>query len=226
MHFVIAELIALTISGIISLIGIVIILSSAELSTLILLSPREFMSRITSVLYLIEGIIKASAFFIISGLTWTFFKTGLYGMAVQALRGRTNYKTMVKASKRNGITGVLTTILTSLMSFFLLVFLILGLGFIFPAGAIIGIFLFFFIVILFSLILPGIVVDQLNSIESIKASVKIVKKNYIEMLSLILFYGILSLIINMIPMLGTIVFIFVLTPMVWISLVMFYKRNK
>lgn len=226
MSFVVAELLVLIIVGIIALIGIGIILSSAELSALILLSPREFISRIVSVLSLLEGVGKAFIFFVTSGLVWVFLKTGLYGMAAQALRGRTRVNTMFKVARRMGLTGLLTCILVFIIGFFLMTILVLGLGFIFPGGAVVGIILFLFMIILFSLIFPGIVVDRLDVIETIVMSIKIVKKNYFEMLSLLSFYGILALVISLIPVLGTLIVIFVLTPMVWISLVMFYKRKK
>ena len=227
MSFVVAELFVLIIVGIVALIGLGIILSSAELSTLMLLSPKELIPRIGSVLSLFAGVGTAFIFFIISGLVWIYLKTGLYGMAVQSLRGKTRVKSMFNVAKRLGLTGLLTSVLVFIIAFFLMTILVMGFGiFLREVGAVIGFVLFLLVMILFSLIFPGIVVDQLGVIKTIEMSIRIVMKNYFEMLGLLLLYGVLAFVISLIPLLGALIVIFVLAPMAWMSLVLFYKMKK
>ncbi len=228
MSFVVAELVSLIITGIIALIGISIIISSIGISTLMeLYASEEFVYRLVSLLPLFGGLGLALIFFIISGLVWLYLKTGLYGMAAQSLRGRTKVDTMFKVSKKLGLTGIFTSIIVGIIAILLLVVLVGGISLTFPGtGAIIGMILFLLIMVFFSLTFPGIVVDRLGVVKTIDRSFNIVKKHYFKIFGLLLFYGVISIVIALIPIIGYLITVFVVSPMMWISLVAFYKRNK
>jgi len=228
MSFVVAELVTLIITGIIALIGISIIISSIGISTLMeLYASEEFVSRLVSLLPLFGGLGLALIFFIISGLVWFYLKTGLYGMAAQSLRVRTKVDTMFKVSKKLGLTGIFTSIVVGIIAILLLVALVGGLSLAFPGtGPIIGMISFLLIMVFFSLTFPGIVVDGLGVVKTIDRSFNIVKKHYFKIFGLLLFYGVVSIVITLIPIIGSLITAFVISPMMWISLVAFYKRNK
>jgi len=228
MSFVVAELITLIITGVIVLIGVGILLGSMGISSLTeFYEPELLLTRLAALLPLLAGVSVAIVFFVIAGLVFVFLKTGLYGMAAESLRGKTKVDTMFKVARKRGIKGIITSILVGIIAFFLMMVLIVGLGIALPlVGSIIGLILFLLIMILFSLTFPGIIVDDLGVIETIETSFNIVKKNYFETFGLLLFYGIISVVIVWIPILGLLVIGFVIVPMVKISLVYFYKKNK
>jgi hypothetical protein len=227
MSFIIAQLIVLLIVGVLSLIGVGIIISSAELSGLSLLSPRELVSRILPLVSLIIGVSIGSIFFLLAGIIWSYLKIGLFGMASEGLRGKTRVNTMFRYTKKLGLRGLAASFVIMGVGIILLIIFVLGIGLILQAvGAIIGIIISSLIMMLFVLTFPGIVVDQLGVIKSIRTSVSVVKENYLELLALLLLYGIISLILSIIPVLGTLIVIFVISPMVWMSLIFFYKINR
>lgn len=228
MSFVVAQLVALIIVGIIAGIGIGIIFGSVGISSLMELTrPDVLLPRIVSVFSLLAGLGTAIVFFVIALLVCVFLTTGIYGMAAQSLRGKTRVETMFEVAKKRGITGVLNSIVVCIIALVLLIVLVAGLGMALPiSGFIIGMILFFLIMIFFSLTFPGIIVDGLGAIESIEKSFNIVKKNYFKIFGLLLFYIIVGIVVSFIPILGALISLFVITPMLYISLVFFYKRNK
>jgi hypothetical protein len=225
--FIIAELLSLIITGIIVLIGIWIIFGSIGIANLMNLSnPELVITKIVSIFSFLAKLSVASMFFIIAGIVWVFLKTGLYGMASESLRGLTKVETMFSVSKKSGFKGVISSIILGVITFILFMILIIGLNITLPIiGAIIGMILFFFIVITFSLVLPGIVVDDLSPIQAIKESFNITKKNYLEILGLLLLYVVISLVAIM-SLIGIPIYFFIISPMMKISLVFFYKRKK
>jgi len=228
MSFIIAELIALIIVGIFLGIGTGIIFTTIGISSFAeLRSPEITVSRIVSVFPLFLGVSISFIFYLVAALLGALFITGLFGMAAEALRGTTEYKTMFSAAKEFGITGITTSIIVCLISL-ILIFIFIGvLGIIFSViGSVVGFILFLLIIVFFSFSYPGIVVDNLGPIETIQRSVNITKENYPDVFGLLVFYTAISLTLTFIPFIGQIIIYFVFIPMFFISLVSFYKRNK
>jgi len=229
--FILAETLVSIIVGTIALIGIRTLYGSIGISTIMILPNLEgFLLRIGAILPYLTDLGIALIFFIIAGLIWIFFNVGIYGMAAESLRGNTRVKTMFRVSKSMGSRGILTSILVGI-PFMLSLILVIGLGILLPIiGFVIGAILLVMIMTFFSLIFPGIVVDNLEAIETINKSIVIVKNNYLKVLGLLLFYGIISGGLLLIPTLGSILSLliinFIILPIMSISLVFFYKRNK
>jgi len=228
MSFILASLILWIIPSVIALTGIGIVLGSVGISAFTeMFNQRIMLSRIVYFIPLMINMSVLSIFFIIAGLVYVFLLVGMFGMAAQSLRGKTNFWTIFKFAKNKGLTGILAFVIIGIMSFFIFLIIVLGLEIIFPFyGTITGIIIFSLVIILFSLTFPGIVLDNLNTLESIKISVNIVKRNYIEMLSLLLVYLALSILITFIPIVGLLIVAFVIFPMLCITLVVFYKKRK
>ena len=228
MSFILAELMALIIVGIFFGIGTGIIFTTMGISSFAeLRSPEITISRIVSVFPLFMGLSVSLIFYLVAALLGALFITGLFSMAAEALRGTTQFKTMFIAAKENGITGMTTSILVCLTALILMFVLIGVLGVIFSViGSVIGTVLLLLIMVFFSFSHPGIVVDKLGPIETIQRSISITKKNYPDVFGLLVFYIGISLGLTFVPFVGQIIIYFVLTPMFFISLVFFYKRNK
>lgn len=228
MSFIIAELIALIIVSIFIGIGTGIIFTTIGISSFAeLRSPEITISRVVSVFPLFMGLSISLIFYLIAALLGTLFITGLFGMAAEALRGVTEFKTMFSTAKEFGITGITTSIIVCLTALILIFIFIGALGIIFPViGSIIGFILFLLIMVFFSFSYPGIVIDNLGPIETIRRSINITKKNYPDVFALLVFYTGISLALTFIPFIGQIIIYFMLIPMFSVSLVFFYKRNK
>ena len=228
MSFIVAELIALIIVSLFLGIGTGIIFTTMGISSFAeLRSPEITISRVVSVFPLFMSLSVALIFYSVAALIGALFITSLFGMASEALRGVTEFRTMFSATKEFGITGILTSIIVCLIALFLMFILIGVLGVIFSViGSVIGAVLFLLIMVFFSLSYPGIVVDNLGPIETIQRSIKITKKNYPDVFGLLIFYTAISLALTPIPFIGQIIIYFVFMPMFFISLIFLYKRNK
>jgi len=228
MSFVIAELITLIIVGIFFWVGSIIIFTTMGISSFAeLRSPEITVSRIVSVFPLFLGVSVSFIFYLVAALLGALFVTGLFGMASEALRGVTEFKTMFSTAKEFGITGITTSIIVCLIALILMFTLIGVLGVIFSViGSVIGTILFLLIMVFFSLSYPGIVIDNLGPIETIQRSINITKRNYPDVFGLLVFYTAVSLALALIPFIGQIIIYFMFIPMFFISLVFFYKRNK
>lgn len=224
--FVIAELISLVITGMIALVGIGIIFSSIGISSLKDLYDLEFLIRkILSILPLLTELTVALVFLFIAWIVRVFINVGLYGMAAESLRGKTGIETMFQFAKKYGFKGVISSIIIAIISLLIIILAVILNLFFSLAGGIIGLIILFLIIITFSFVFPGIILDDLSSTNTIKESFNVSKKNYLNMLSLLLIYAVLSLVI-LIPFLGIVIYCFVISPMMKISLVLFYNRKK
>ena len=228
MSFILASLILWIIPSAIALTGIGIVLGSVGISAFTeMFNQRIMLSRMIYFIPLMINMGILSIFFITASLVYIFLLVGMFGMAAQSLRGETKFLAIFKFAKNKGLIGILACMAIGIMAFFIFLIIVLGLEIIFsPYGTIIGMIISSLVIILFSLIFPGIVLDNLNTLKSIKISVSIVKRNYIEMLSLLLVYLALSILITLIPIVGLLIVALVVFPMLCISLVLFYKKRK
>jgi hypothetical protein len=228
MSFIIAELIALII--VISIIGVGtgIIFTTMGISSFAeLRSPELSITRIVSVFPLFMGLSISLIFYLIAALVAALFITGLFYMAAESLRGSTDFKSMFTAIKEVGLTGILTSIVVWLIALILMFILVAALGVIFPViGSVVGAVLFLLIMVLFSLVYPGIVIDDIGPIEAIERSVNVTKKNYSDVFALLVFYVGIYFGLIFIPFIGQILILFVIMPICFISLTFFYKRNR
>jgi len=226
LSFVIAELISLVITGMIALVGIGIIFSSIGISSLKDLYNLEFLIRkIVSILPLLAELAVALLFLFIAWIVRAFFNTCLYGMAAESFRGKIRVEMMFQFAKRYGFKGVISSIFVGFIILLFVIFAFVLHVFFSLAGGIIGLIILFLIAITFSLVFPGIILDDLSSINAIKESFNIAKRNYFDILSLLLFYTLITLVI-LIPFIGVIIYCLIIAPMMKISLVLFYNRKK
>ena len=169
----------------------------------------------------------AMIFFVIAGIAMVFFKVGIFGMATEAIRGKTKVETMFKVAKKRGLTALVAAVLIGIIGFFAAM-LIGGLTVVLPiAGTFIGLIIMLVVAILFSLVFPAIASDKkIGALAAVEKSVKIAKKNFFELLGLLIIYIIISLVLVWIPVIGPLAILLVISPMLTISLVLFYKKKK
>ncbi len=185
---------------------------------------------------LLQGILGFGTFLLIAILISTYLKIGQYGMAYESLKRRTKIKTMFKVSGKIGLRWIATVLILFVIGFIALIpiviigVLTLGLGFV----------IILLVLPILSLIAPAMVVSDISPFESIKKAFRVAKKNYLNLFALWLIYYIGMILISFlggtlsfVPGIGglinlstTLFVVFVVQPMVKISFVNFYKRNK
>jgi uncharacterized membrane protein len=227
MGFILAQLIVLIISGICLFISLAII-ASIGISTLRELSSNLVAYEMVSFFPAFASILISLIFFILAGLSFVYLNIGIYGMAFETTRGKTMVKTMFKIAMKKGITGILAAIMIGIIFFIITTFLSIGYGLGLPLiGIATGSVLLALIMVFFSLTFPAIVADNLGAFKAVERSVNAVKKNYFDVFILLFTYAIIFILLAFfIPIIGILICYFVLIPMFYISLILFYKRKK
>jgi len=226
LSLILAELILFLIVSGIAGIGILYSFSSLGISSFFQFSSLFTIEKIAQILPLFFSFSFIFFSFLVALLIDAFLKTGIYGMADEALRGGTEVESMFETAREKGLSGLAASIIIGIIGFIIFFILAGGLGFIFSVpGFFVGLILSFLLMIFFSLTYPAIVVDDLSATEAIKGSFKTVKENYSQALGLLFFYFLLTLSF-FIPFIGIFLFSFLVLPMFRISLILFYKRNR
>ncbi len=246
--FIGSELIAMIIPGILILLGVAIFLGSIlpglDWNLLTNTTDENVLAQYFIDLFNIPefqkdfviGLIGFGSFFLVSILISLYLIIGQYGMAYESLRKKTRIATMFKVSRKIGLRWIATSFLLFIFGVIVLIPVLiisvftLGLGFI-------AVLLFIPII---TLIAPAMVVDNTSPIESIKKAFRMAKRNYLNLFALWLVYLVISLaisfmggLLDFIPIVGGLINLFsimlatfVITPMIKISFVDFYSRNR
>lgn len=198
--------------------GITTEISSQAISVFIL---QNLSSLILYGLVSLIGIIVA---FIIS----IELSAGLIGVYRDALKGKADLKTMFSVAKEkfwtilgaNLLAGLLVTgifVLTLLPGILLVNISSLSIV-LFILGLITAILLS----LLFSLVNQAIVVDNEKAVNSIKKSYFVVRKNYLELLGLIIILVVISFVLSLIPLIGKVINWLLVTPVFGLAITSFY----
>jgi len=232
--FIVAKIVSIVIVGIIAAIGIGTIFSSfgwmrmAEFSTeeQIAAYIEQIMQSPMAQFSILMGLGGAIIFFLLAAIAGVLLKIGIYGMAAESLRGRTKVETMFKIARQKGLNAIAAAVIMGIV-FFILLMIMEGLSIALPlVGTVIGFIILIAVAILFVLVPPAIVIERTGMLNSIQKAVKIAKKNYFELLGLLIIYGIVTLLVAWIPIVGPLVILLVIGPMLSISLVFFYRKKK
>lgn len=82
------------------------------------------------------------------------------------------------------------------------------------------------VAILFSLANQSIVIGGCGAVDSVRKSVSIVKKNYLQFLGLVVLLILLTMLISFVPILGSLINFFVMTPLTALAYTAFYMKNS
>ncbi len=165
-----------------------------------------------------------------------------YGMAAEAVKtGKTSLGTLFSTLKKKVVTLLGIQIASALIILLpLLVAIVIILGFSAvsssldpPVSLVIVIIatlaafaLSFALSILLLLALPSAVCDNTDIMRSLRNSITIAKQNLGSLFALWLTYTVLGGILGLIPLVGTIVTLFLISPMMDIAITDFYLKNR
>ncbi len=154
---------------------------------------------------------------------------GLYGMGMESLRKRTKLKTMFTTIRKYFLRYIAASVAVLLfyLGAFALTFLALA-PFSHAIGAeVSGIVVAVVAVLLsvfFVLVYPAIA-DGKGVSEALALSFDAAKKNYLELLALLLFFGALQILVNFITLIGILLSYFVITPLAVVTFSLYYKKK-
>jgi len=154
---------------------------------------------------------------------------GWVQMTKEALTGKTSWKSIMPAVKKNFFTGLKAYILMMIIAVVLAIPLVISFTInIFLAGLLYIVFIV--VMIHFSLHQQAIVLDNHGAVASLKKSFKIVNKNFIEFIKLVLGYVIVSMAFGLLDIIGvpigTILQMLILVPVYMIAYTAFYLDRK
>ncbi|MFH1631246.1 MAG: hypothetical protein ABIA21_03455 [Candidatus Aenigmatarchaeota archaeon] len=172
--------------------------------------------------------------FVIMGIVAIEIYAGMIGLSRNSLDRRSDFTVISRTIKKNflsilGLNLAVTVLLFaifgvfSIASFFLYIF----------AGIITGIILFsigiivtVMIGLLFMLGTHALVCSNIPVLDSIKISINIVKRNYIDFLALTLFFFVAAFLISFLPIIGFLMVWFMIFPLFILSCTTFYINKK
>ena len=166
---------------------------------------------------------------IVMSLIIKIISLGIYGMAFEAIKRKTKISTLFRIVKEKWFIFLKIIILMGIIYGLFFTFLIIILSPLLSYSLLIFDVLFFLLLTLFSvffmLVYPA-VVDKNEILNAVRVSIERAKKYYVELFGLLITFIIISIILSFIPILGTIITYFVISPLFIISVVQFYKKNK
>lgn len=158
--------------------------------------------------------------------------SGLYGMAEESIRKKTSIETMIKTIKGKSITILAASIMVMMIAIASVIPMITVIIFANSTGSIleaalmiISVLFFLAILSLFSLVYPA-VIENKKAIDALLSSVRTVKHSYLQTISLLLIFVILSLLLGWIPYAGSVLTTFIISPCSYIAFTMFYQKKK
>lgn len=174
------------------------------------------------------GIMLAVAMLVIWALG-----AGLVRVFADALKGKARLEAVFSTARQKFWTVIATNLIVLLLLAPLYILAILASGLLAGGGELMVLSYFFvslipiaLVAILFSLTNQAIVIDGYGAIDSVRKSVSIVKKNYLQFLGLVALLILLTMLISFVPILGSLINFFVMTPLTALAYTAFYMKNS
>lgn len=150
---------------------------------------------------------------VIAGLIGIVLEAGIIKMTAEALVGKTSWRTMFITARKRALPAIVAAVLVSI------ILLLIGL---IPIA---GVIIIFLLLPLFVFAMQAVVIDNLGGVDAVKRSIAVGKANYLTVLALVLLSALLGL-ITLIPIIGFVIYIFVLMPIIWATFTAFYQAKK
>jgi|GEM_PF-3268849 len=196
--------------------------------------------------FLMDGGVQFSAALLVTGviialIISTALEAGLVKMFADALKGKTEIRTMLSTAREkfwtilgaNVLAGAirlalfLALVFPPLMAIWYETVFNVSNPFYVPAiGTMLlfygGLIIYMLLALPFTLVNQAVVVGNYRAVESVKKSFSIVKKNYLQFLGLTVLVSIIVLLVSLVPVLGSLANFFVVTPVAGLAYTAFY----
>ncbi|MCD6274956.1 MAG: hypothetical protein J7J15_02950 [Candidatus Aenigmarchaeota archaeon] len=162
-------------------------------------------------------------FMILGGITAIFLQSGFWGICFHGIKKRVTMKTFFTTIRKRGIS-YFSAILLVLIIFFVISLLLSLPATIFPLFIPITLIILILITPFFILISPAVISGR-SVIESLEQSFKLGKKYYFDLILLIILIYLFSL-VNFIPIIGSLLSYFLISPLFALVICSFYIDVK
>lgn len=157
--------------------------------------------------------------------------SGLTGVYAQALKGKAQFGTLVSTIRKRwlSILGASAAIgAAALIGFGIALGIFLAMPGVvgIVLAAVVAILVIFVVLLRLALAEVAVVVGGLPAVKALETSWNIVGKNYLEFLGLVVIIWVLSMIVSIVPVIGSLINIFVVTPVTSMAIVQFYLKKK
>jgi len=170
------------------------------------------------------------------GLIISIVLGGAYiAMAAEAINRKTKLRTLVDTIRKRWVSIIGTEILRSIIILLMFLPAVLSLGYAILADSLLVLIVAIllgavaaFASLLFMFNIYAVVLDKASAVNGIKKSFVIVSKTYFSVLALVVLLTFISLVVSIVPILGSIIAIIFLGPFMVLSFTSFYlsKRKK
>ena len=162
-------------------------------------------------------------FIILGGIIAIFLQAGFWGVCFYGIKKRVTMKTFFTIIRKRGISYFLATLLVLIIISVILIFLILP-TVIFPPFILVSLLILILIIPFFILISPAVISGE-GVIESLEQSFKLGKKYYFDLILLIILIFLFSL-VSFIPIIGSLLIYFFISPLFTLTICSFYIDVK
>lgn len=177
-------------------------------------------------------IAAAGAVIIVMMLAMIALRAGFVRVCADALRGKANLGTMFSVARKKFRTIIAANLLVLLL-LLPLYLLALLMALLVSGAAPLAFFTYFIILlipialiaILFSLVDQSVVVGDCRAVEAVKKSLSIIKANYLQFLGLIIIIAAISMLVSFVPIIGSLISIFLVAPIADLSYTAFYLHK-
>lgn len=158
---------------------------------------------------------------------------GLIRVFADALKGKARLEAMFSAARKKFWTVAAANLIVAVFVI-LLYAAALAVSLLLSGASSLLFMAYFFILmipivlaaILFSLANQAIVIDDCSAVDSIRKSVSIIRKNYLQFLGLVVLLILLTMLVSFVPILGSLINFFVMTPLTALAYTAFYMKNS
>lgn len=181
-------------------------------------------------------------FFAVVLVIWA-LAAGLVRVFADALKGKARLEVMFSTARKKfwTVTAANIIVMLLLIPLYILAFVLAGelaaplfssLYGLVPATTVFFEYLILFMVpitlvtILFSLTNQAIVIDDCGAVDSVRKSFSVVKQNYLQFLGLVLVLIVITIMVSIVPILGSLINFAVMTPLTALSYTAFYINKS
>jgi hypothetical protein len=181
-------------------------------------------------------IISAGIIVLIGYIIGLILMGGYIKVAHDALKGKANWRAMIDAAKLRWKSILAVQILMALIgvilispALYLMYLFITTMSFVLVAWFLLALFVAMLILLFFALSLFGVVLSDMYVTDSIRNSIRIVKRNFLEFIMLMILTSIILMIISfllgLIPIIGSLISAFIIGPFAVLIQTSFYTSK-
>ena len=228
--------IVIAVPFLIALIPVLFVLSSGVVAIGTLRSASAMQALFQVLATNIPMLIISVVFFIVAILAAIALSGGFIKVIYDSLKGRARVDTMINVARKKFWTIIGANLLAGVLIILVLLVIVFPIAIVASVSSLstvlstllflVGIAVWVLFIVLFGFVNQAVVIDNYKATDAVSYSVKIVSRNYLNLWALFLIFGLISVILSFIPIIGFIVINFVISPLAILAYTSLYIRRK